>query len=72
MQNIVNHCESIGVPIRTLPKLHEMVSSSAALDEACHDLWTWLQGGGFAPRWGDEPLATSYYDTRAYVERARS
>jgi len=33
MQNIVNHCESIGVPIRTLPKLQEMVSSNAALDE---------------------------------------
>jgi FlaA1/EpsC-like NDP-sugar epimerase len=33
MQKIVNNCESIGVPIRTLPKLQEMVSSHAALDE---------------------------------------
>jgi len=33
MQKIVNHCESIGVPMRTLPKLQEMVSSHAVLDE---------------------------------------
>jgi len=33
MQKIVNNCESIGVSIRTLPKLQEMVSSHAALDE---------------------------------------
>ena len=33
MQKIVNSCESIGVPIRTLPKLEEMVSSTAALNE---------------------------------------
>ena len=33
MQKIVNNCESIGVPIRTLPKLHEMVSSHVVLDE---------------------------------------
>ena len=33
MQNIVNNCESIGVSIRTLPKLQEMVSSHAALEE---------------------------------------
>ena len=33
MQKIVNSCESTGVPIRTLPKLQEMVSSHAVLDE---------------------------------------
>jgi len=33
MQRIVSNCESTGVPIRTLPKLQEMVSSHAALDE---------------------------------------
>lgn len=33
MQKIVSHCESTGVPIQTLPKLQEMVSSHAALDE---------------------------------------
>jgi len=33
MQKIVNNCESTGVPIRTLPKLQEMVSSHAVLDE---------------------------------------
>lgn len=33
MQKIVNNCEAIGVPIRTLPKLQEMVSSHVALDE---------------------------------------
>ncbi|MEE8379350.1 MAG: polysaccharide biosynthesis protein, partial [Gammaproteobacteria bacterium] len=32
MQRIVNSCESTGVPIRTLPKLQEMVSSHAVLD----------------------------------------
>jgi len=33
MQRIVNNCESTGVPIRTLPKLQEMVSSQVVLDE---------------------------------------
>jgi len=33
MQKIVNNCESIGVPIRTLPKLQDMLSSHAVLDE---------------------------------------
>ena len=33
MQKIVNNCEAIGVPIRTLPKLQEMVSPHAVLDE---------------------------------------
>ena len=33
MQKIVRHCESTGVPIQTLPKLQEMVSSHVALDE---------------------------------------
>jgi len=33
MQKIVNNCEATGVPIRTLPKLQEMVSPHAALDE---------------------------------------
>ncbi len=33
MQRIVSNCESAGVPIRTLPKLQEMVSSQVALNE---------------------------------------
>ena len=33
MQKIVSNCKSIGAPIRTLPKLQEMVSSHVALDE---------------------------------------
>ena len=33
MQRIVNICESTGVPIRTLPRLQEMVSSRVVLDE---------------------------------------
>ena len=33
MQRIVSNCEATGVPIRTLPKLQEMVSSKVALDE---------------------------------------
>jgi len=33
MQRIVGNCESTGVPIRTLPKLQEMVSSRVVLNE---------------------------------------
>jgi len=33
MQKIVNNCESTGVPVRTLPKLQDMLSSHAVLDE---------------------------------------
>ena len=32
MQRIVNNCESTGVPIRTLPRLQDMVSSQVVLD----------------------------------------
>jgi len=58
MQKIVNLCESTGVPIRTLPKLQEMVSSHTVLDElrevSIEDLlgrdkveldWEIIQGG---------------------------
>ncbi len=33
IQRIVNNCESTGVPIRTLPKLQDMVSTQVALNE---------------------------------------
>ncbi len=34
------------------------------VDELVGYLADWLNNGGFAPDWADEPLATSYYNAR--------
>ena len=35
------------------------------LDEACANLWRWIQRGGFEPAWGKHVLAAGYYRCQA-------
>jgi len=61
--------QRIGDYLRHPQALGEGTEDGEALDWACQNLFDWLDRGGFAPDWGAEKLATSYYDCRAVSHR---
>ena len=63
-------------PNAVLKQIHEWLvndmrhpgPADPEVDFWCHDLWLWLEHGGFAPEWERYPLGASYYRCRALHE----
>lgn len=58
-------------PNTTLKKIHEFLAAGKTgdiVDIWCHDLYEWIDCGGFEPDWDSYSLGKSYYECRKVSE----
>jgi len=59
-------------PDETLKMIDEFLQARKTgdeVDEWCHNLYEWIEKGGFEPNWNRYPLGTEYYKCREVSER---